>query len=267
MKSLRHTKFRAFLSFILALMLCISTPLSASAVYADPNTSIPTEEIIIVGSGEVILGGASNGDVSVNAVNPLSHLALRWTSTGDGFEISMQNVGNTAIEYISGAITIYETGLSNSYNMPTLYPQQVSTVNVPLPMLQCDENIIFTVTSIDSETPFVFSFDGFRTIPAYLLAVWSPADRGTSKANLNHHFGKHRYDVLATDIVDYAQKAQAYHAMVIIDLAMMDPAQLLSNYRITISAEPTPGKKYKHIITQQFAILADVDNRIISYGI
>ena len=267
MKSLRYNKFHAFLSFVLALMMCIATPLSASAVYADPNTSISTEEIIIVGSGEVILGGASNGDVSVNAVNPLSHLALRWTSTGDGFEISMQNVGNTAIEYIEGSITIVETGKSANYSMPTLSPMQVHTKQVPLDMTLCDENIIFTVTSIDGETPFVYSFDGFRTIPANLLAVWSPADRGTSKANLNHHFNKHRFDVLATNIVDYAQKAQAYHAMVIIDLAMMNPAQLLSNYKITISAEPTPGKKYKHIITQQFAILADVDNRIISYGI
>lgn len=179
----------------------------------------------------------------------------------------MKNIGIDTVDKFAGTVAI-SGGESKSFSAVNLKPLTTRQITVNINMKKCYENITVSYYATDGGKDFGSgSSPGHREIPSNLSSLWGQGSSASVYAAIEYHFGKNGREVAASDIVTYATKAKTYRDQVISDLAIYSNATLSTIYKITVSTNPTPGHKYKHLTNNQYIILSDSGRKILSYGI
>ena len=183
---------------------------------------------------------------------------------GTGVKVNVGNVGVDGLDNVK--VTVTATGYANPKTQSAYVPPIIGkTFDFDFPYIRCNTIYNVTIDVVDGSgtkhltgtAKLTWSEDNLKN------AHWNRGSSSTRAASLEYHFSKHGSEVGATNLVEYLNFANSYRDQVLYDLNRGNT----SDYYITDSPTPTPGKKYKSKSSKQFIILANSNQDILTYGI
>lgn len=243
---------------LLSIIMLFSIP---TAAFAAENQEISTYLPIAENTSFVI--NTNNNDSQPLAPNGIP-ITVTAKLDGTGVSVHVGNIGVDALDNVT--VTATATGYARAKTQSGSVPALIGkTFDFYFPYIKCNTFYNITVGVVDGSgivnrtgtAKLIYSEDNLKN------AHWHPGGKGSRAASLEYHFDKHGNEVRATNLIEYLNYANIYRDDVLYDLNRGDT----SDYTITISTNPTPGKKYKSKSTGQFIILANSDKFILSYGI
>ena len=183
---------------------------------------------------------------------------------GTGVSVHVGNIGVDGLDNVT--VTATATGYTASQTQSGYVPAVIGkTFDFYFPYIKCNTVYNVTITVVDGSGTVNRTGTATLTYSEANLenAHWHPGNMGSRAASVEYHFNTHHTEVGATNLIEYLNYANIYRDDVLYDLSRGDT----SDYTITNSTHPTPGKKYKSKSTYQFIILANSDSFILSYGV
>lgn len=171
---------------------------------------------------------------------------ISGSSNESSVTISVSNIGVDPLDSVTGTVTV--NGVSKNFDMGKVWPGK-ETITVNLPMHSKKETISVTVRISDGGS-VDYKYNTLTRQVACSLK-WHPGGFLSSEDSLEAHYIKHRYQVGATNIVNYFNKAVGFS----------------TNLKgATVSNVPgiTPGVKRYRKLGKYIDIAPD--KRIISFG-
>ncbi len=201
-----------------------------------------------------------NGNLRVPNFIPISVTAR---TDGTGVDIHVGNVGVDGLDSVT--VTVSATGHSTSKSQTAYVPPVIGkTFRFNMPMVKCNTTYNATIRIVDGSGTVIKTGTATLNYTDSILqsAGWHRGTFSTRAASLEYHFGKHKAEVGATNLVSYLNMATTYRAEIINDIS----EGTTGKYTITIGTGAIPSKKYKNNTDRRFAILTNSGYEILSFG-
>lgn len=245
-------KCKKIISLFMAAFM-ILTVLPANVFAQELNADIPIIPEVQNYSDE-------NANLRVPNFIPISVTAR---TDGTGVDVHVGNVGVDGLDSVT--VTVSATGHSGSKSQTSYVPPIIGkTFSFNMPMIKCNTTYNATIRIVDGSGTVTKTGKATLNYSDSTLqsAGWHKGTFSTRAASLEYHFGKHKGEIGATNLVFYLNMAANYRAEIVNDIA----SGTTGKYTITTGTGSIPSKKYKHKTDKRFAILTNSGYEILSFG-